>query len=113
MNTNTETETNSSSAVVLKEGWIQRKGIRGSRAGSAPNTSFVGHFSTVAPLPASSQHPHGNDDKKQECDDDEDVRECVSSTCVVAYTFLGVREITIITVTARQHLACRPEDKHC
>ena len=68
----------------------------------------MGHFSTVAPLPASSQHPHANDDKKCECDDDEDVRGGVSSTCVVAYTFLGVREITRITVTACEHLACRP-----
>ena len=77
----------------MKEGWIQRKGSRAGSAPntsfvgsegratgvssdggrqrkySAPNTSFVGHFSMVAALQTSSQHPRGKDDKKYECDD--------------------------------------------
>ena len=46
----------------------ERKGIRGIRAGSAPNTSFVGHFSTLATLPASPEHPLGGEHhRKYEC----------------------------------------------
>ena len=46
----------------------ERKGIRGIRAGSVPNTSFVGHFSTLATLPASPEHPlSGEHHRKDEC----------------------------------------------